>query len=410
MIRTLWVFLFAGMLFCTPALGDSFELKRKKIKMNKNNADVLPTLELRPENLTELSKEPKYKSDYPQKFVTHFGPEGAIAVSMSVDEKRGSGKGFDYLYADVNGSGDLSKGKRVAGKTSTRGYSYMDTEFAVFEVEIPDGEGAVTKFPVQARFSIKREATNDSSLYLTSLCILEGSLSFGESKRKVMVFDTNCNGVFGDTASGGGRGGENTGDRIWIGTGSPKVEDAYVEALPLGKYYLFENQYYEINFTEKQALEVAEADVAVGLIRVNNPGFLLELNKDNTVLYVSNEEGQEVNVPVGSYKVNTSSFRMKHKGKTWELEGEPGNCSQSFTVEEGQTTEVSIGPPLKIMVTANLRVVGNGRVASLDFHIAGADGEKYKYLREGGKKVDLPDISIRNGRNKEVEKGAFEYG
>jgi hypothetical protein len=40
----------------------------------------------------------------------------------------------------------------------------------------------------------------------------------------------------------------------------------------------------------------------------------------------------------------------------------------------------------------------------------GQDGEEYAYLRKNGRKVPLPEISIRNSRGKEVKKGRFEYG
>jgi len=402
------LFVIAVLVLISPLLSaDSFELKLKKIKVNKKNAEMLPEMELRPAALSGISSEPRYRSDYPQKFKASFGDGDGIDVAFAVDEKRGSGKGFDFLYVDVNGGGDLSGGKKLSGKSSNRGYSYLDTSFSKFDIEIPSG-GGIQEYPVQARFSIQRNQTNNSSLYLMPLCVLEGDIQFGETQCEIVVFDSNCNGVFGEKGSPGGR--RASGDRVWIGKKAPKVEDAYVEALPLGKYYLFEDQYYEIEFGSQSQVDINRADVPLGTVKVNNPGFLLELVQGNSVLYANNEKGTEVKVPVGSYRVNNAGFRLRHKGQLWELEGQPGSCTEQFTVMESEVSEISVGPPLKIMVTADMRNEGNGVVASLDFYIAGSAGEKYKYLREGGKKVDLPEISIRNSKGKEVEEGRFEYG
>jgi hypothetical protein len=227
----------------------------------------------------------------------------------------------------------------------------------------------------------------------------------------VIVFDANCNGVFGEAGSPGGH--RVRGDRIWIGKGSAKVAEAYVEALPLGKYYLFEDQYYTIAFkgsNGNKQVEISKADVPLGTIQVNNPGFLFELVGGNSVFYVSSEKSNTVSVPVGKYRVNTASFRRRYKGKTWELEGRPGSCKESFTVKEGEVTIVEAGPPLRIMIDTDLRARGSSMWAYFGFSIQGSAGETYQYLRKGGKKIDLPEIVIRQPGNKLAEKRQFEYG
>lgn len=391
----------------SSASAQSFELETKTVKVGKNSAGVLPELELRPQKPTELIKEPKYRSSRPQKFVSRFGGESGISVTFAVDEKKGTGEGFDFLITDATGNGNLAKGKKVSGKIVARSRSYLDTVFPSLQVMIPVADGT-RKYPVLPRFSTRRDAAEDSSLYLTPLCVMQGQVEFDGMRRTMIVFDANCNGVFGEKGSAAGR--SSQGDRIWIGKGKPKIEKACVESLPIGKYFLFENQCFEITFDHGRMVEVVKADVPMGTVRVNNPGFLLELVQRDTVLYASNEKGTDVNIPAGTYRVNTAGFRRKYKGKTWELEGTPGACKASFTVTENEVTDITVGPPLKIVVTTRLRTVGTGLQASLDFSIAGSSGEKYSFLRRDGKKIDLPEISIRNKSNKEVQKGSFEYG
>lgn len=407
MLRKALAFLVLGIIAHSSLWADTFELQVKKLKVTKKNADIFPELELRPVQDLNVDKEPKYRSDYPQKFMTAFGNGEEMTVSFAVDEKRGSGKGFDLLYVDSKGNGDLAKGKKVTGKTSKRSYSYTDTQFSAFEVLMPRPDGSAG-FPVQARFSIRKDTTDDSSLYLMPLCVLEGKIAFDGKQQKIIIFDSNCNGVFGETGSL--RGSTVAGDRVWIGPGSPKYEAAYAEALPLGKYHFFEDKYYEVKFTENNEVDITTADVPLGTLKVNNPGFLLELIDGGDVLYVSNEKGTEILCPEGNYRVNNASFRCKYKGAIWELEGRPGTFGRSFKVDEGGVTEIDVGAPLKISISADTRPMGNGIVASFDFSIQGSAGETYQYLKKGGKKVDLPEISIRDPKNREVEKGGFEYG
>lgn len=405
----------AGFVIVSPLFADSFELSPKKIKLNDKNAEIFPEIELRAQtSLPGVTKEPKYRSKDPQRFVSSFGKGGDVRVSLVVDERKGSGKGYDFLVADITGDGDLSAGKKVSGKPVRRGVSYEDTSFRSFEVEL-QGEGAESGFPVHARFSVSRKgpadpSPRDSSLYLTALHAMTGAVMFGEKSMQMVVFDANCNGAFGDKGAPQGRGGSATGDSIWIGKSSSKLEDACMEAIPLGKYYLFEGDYYQITFTPNNGVEVVKAEVPLGRIKVSNPGFLLELVQDQDVLYVSSESEQEIDVPVGKYQINTSGFRRKGKGGIWELEGEPGGCKESFLVAEGKTTEIALGPPIKLVITGTTQAQGNGIVVYLDFAIEGSTGEKYKYLRQNGKKVELPEVFIKTPGGKLVKKGRFEYG
>jgi len=406
-----WVALGIGIFaLAIPARADTFELKERKIRIDKKNADIFPQVELRPqEALPGVTAEPRYRSDMPRRFAARFGRGGERVVSFAVDERRGAGEGFDLLLVDVRGTGDLNEARKLGGKPESRGVSYEDTEFPPFEIEIPATDG-VTGYPVQARFSNRKVEPPDASLYLTSLCALEGDVTFGEKKQRIVVFDSNCNGVFGERGSPSTDGALQTGDKIWIGSGSSRLEDAYVESLPLGRYTLFDGEYFEISFPGQRSVDIVKAEVPLGRIKVSNPGFLLELVGKDGVLYVGNPDGDEIDVPVGSYRVHTPGFRRKWHGAVWELEGQPGAASEEFTVQEGTMATLEVGPPLKLVISAVLQPAGNGVVASFDFRIDGNKGERYRFLRKNGKKVDLPEISIRNSANKEVKSGSFEYG
>ncbi len=412
MIRAFLTLVALGFLFVPDPATVQFELKSRKIKITKQTADVFPELELQAqEALAGALKEPKYKSKDPQKFLTTFGE--SVEVLFAVDEKR-AGKGYTSLYADVTGLGDLTKGKRVSGKPVVRGSYYRDTTFAPFEVQIPIEDGAEA-FPVQARFAARFDqpgapAPSSSSLYLTSLCAMEGKVEFGETKQTMVIFDANCNGVFGEKASATAFGASSKSDRIWVGKGAGKLDQAYMEALPIGKYYAFEDKYYELDFSDGDSVSITETEVPLGKIQVSQPGFIFELADGNEVLCVSGGKEQVINMPVGDYKVVAPSFRQKYKGAIWELEGKLGSCKAKFDVAEGGTTEVAVGPPLKVVIDAKVKSQYGATYVTMDFKLEGANGEEYQFLKKDGRKVALPEISIRNSRGREVKKGRFEYG
>ncbi len=417
MLRRAMAALFVGGVLLVSASAQSFELKPKKIQIKGDAADVFPELEVRHvKSLDSTVAEPRYKSKTPQRFKALFGIGEALAVTLAGDERKGSGKGFDYLYADLDGEGKLSKGKRLKGKP-TRGTSTETTVFPPFKVELPSaGEDqeeidySVRPRLVVSRASLSDKTPTDSTLYLTSLSCLQGKVELGDQKRTMIVFDANCNGVFGERGAPNRTVGTPSGDRVWIGTGSPKLEQAYIEALPLGKYYLFEGSYYEVSVGDDYFAHIKPATVSLGKIKVSNPGFMLELASGNDVLWVSNTEGTELDIPVGDYRMITPGFRAKHKGDIWELQGYDGSLRDSFKVSEGTETAVDVGPPIRLVVNSTVKQTSSGLIASLKFSMVGSQGEKYKYLRRDGQKVPLPTFSIQNERGKEVRKGRFEYG
>lgn len=415
MLRTFLTGLFAGCVLLASASAQDFELKPKKIRLTKDTSDVFPELELRRlRSLADSIKEPRYKSKTPQKFSTFFGTEEALEVAFAGDERKGPGKGFDSLIADIEGEGNLSKGKRLSGKPVRAGSSIEDTVFPPFKVTIP-GVDDELDYSVRARLKVSRTSPSDktprdSTLYLTSLCCLEGNVELGGKKQKMIVFDANCNGAFGERGAPDRAKGAPSGDKIWIGRGSPKLEQAYVQALPLGKYTLFEGDYYEISIGEDYFAHIQPADVKLGRLKVSNPGFLLELAQGGDVLYVSNDQGTDLDIPVGDYRMITPGFRAKYKGAIWELQGNDGSLRESFTIDEGDETAVEVGPPIRLVVTSTVANTAGGLIASLKFDMVGSQGEKYKYLRKNGKKVRLPEVSIRDEKGREVKKGRFEYG
>jgi len=411
MIRSIVFGVLVAGLLAAATEAEEYNLKVKKIKANAKTIELLPEVELRPGSPSGLMREPKYRSRQPIKFVQRFGGGEDIAVVFAADEKMGNGEGYDYLYVDVEGQGDLAAGKKVNGKRKARDRIYFDTLYSAVEIKLPEGNGYPT-FPVFARLSTMRNSVNDSSLYLTPLIVLEGEVKFDGEARKVMVFDANCNAVFGDLDTAGGRGGTQ-GDKIWIGKKKMKPEVAYGLAIPFSRFLLQNDGCYEVEMNAdggSHTIGITMSEVPMGTIELEEPGFILTLNKGDTLLTAASEDEKTIQIPAGRYQVCNADFLRKHRGKLWKLEGRAGTFRQNFDVAESGTTSVTLGPPLKIKVNTSLGPNGNLIQANLSFAIEGQGGETYSFLRMNGKKVDLPEIQIKDPGNKVVKKGRFSYG
>jgi hypothetical protein len=406
----------AILVFLLPAalFAESFELKLRKIKVGEKNAFLLPSERLDLHQGEGIRNEPRYRSTRAVRFFNAFGDGKGLPIAFAVDEKSGTGKGFDLLWVDAKGCGDLRRGIKLAGRKCGGSSSVW---FPPFKVKVTSA-GEDRLLPFQARLTAWGDDRRNYWFCLYPLCIMEGGILIGGVKQKIIVFDANSNGVYGDKGSylsltAGNRRSRIShrvsGDRIWIGRGSPKVEEAWLEATPLGKYCLFQGDYYVLDFKNNHSVAISRADVPMGKIHVNTPGFVLELAQEDSILYVSNPDGREANVPVGSYRVVSACFRHRTGGKLWELQGQSDPSGKTVTVKEEALTQLGLGPPLKLVASSRTSDRSSKYEVIISFHIEGDGGEKYEAVKKNGEKIDLPEIYIRGPRGGVVEKGTFGY-
>lgn len=409
MIRIVLRLCFLITILAAPAAAEEFALSPTKIKINEKNASAFPWIELRPRNLADLEREPKYRSRNPKKFVRHFGGGDGVTVSFAVDEKAGNAEGYNYLYADLAGGGNLVKSKKLNGKNVLVGRNHCSAIFPTCEVEIPSA-GQTAPFPIQAKFVWHVRDLGDALLRLTACCALKGKVRFGSKEQAVIVFDSDCNGVFGERGAP-----YNTplrGDKIWIGKKAPKMEKAYAEAISFGRYFQFEGDCFELSLDGGLAdpkISVEPVSGPLGMIELGTAGFVLELMQNNQVFRIDCGEATTIRVPTGTYSLHMAWLKGKMKGKPYELEGKPGSFKGQIKVEPDNTTLVELGPPLRIKISTSQRVVGTGTQIDFVSVIEGSGGEIYRRLYKYGRRFDHPLIVVRNSQNKPVHKGVFGY-
>lgn len=397
------------LILAAPAAAEEFKLSPMKIKVTEKNARAFPWIEIRPRTLSDLEREPKYRSRNPKKFVRHFGGNDGITVSFAVDEKAGDGEGYNYLHVDLTGQGDLVKGKKLNGKNVLVGRDHCSAIFPTCDIQIPSPGGAAA-FPLQTKFVWHVRNLEDAVLRLTACCALKGKVTFGSKEQTVIVFDADCNGVFGDPGAP-----FNTplrGDKIWVGRKPPKMEQAYADAIPFGRYFQFEGDCFEFSLSGGLAepkISVEPATGPLGMIELGTAGFVLELMQGNQVFRIDCGEATTIQIPAGTYSVHTAWIEGEMKGAPYVLEGKPGSFKNQIKVEPENTTRVELGPPLKIKITTSQTIAGTGTQINMVSIIEGIGGEIYRRLYKHGRRFDHPLIVVRNPQDKPVHKGVFGY-
>ena len=80
-------------------------------------------------------KEPLYLSDKPAYRFFTFGPEGRSILAMVADESKGTGTGYDTLYADLNANRDLTEpAERFPLKTANKVKRRLGKGFVIFRL------------------------------------------------------------------------------------------------------------------------------------------------------------------------------------------------------------------------------------------------------------------------------------
>ncbi|HUU42288.1 MAG TPA: hypothetical protein VMX57_00825 [Planctomycetota bacterium] len=150
-----------------------------------------------------------------------------------------------------------------------------------------------------------------------------------------------------------------------------------------------------------------------GKVQLVGKGLAMELEfKGGQKLVLTSKTKK---LPVGTYTPESYTLMMQGKGGTYRLTSVTATdgTGWSLTVEKDQTTEVDLGPPLKVVP---IRYAG-GRdktgqlVIPIGFSIQGKNGETYEHgVRMGAMRVPAPVFQIESEDGKALATGKFEYG
>ncbi len=385
--------------------------KEGQCKLSRRQVDISEsTIYYACQNQSKLSEKPAQFKDLPEKAsnrVNYFLAKIADReIPLIID--RGS---KSKLYLDTDADGCLSDEKSFTPKTiKKRLFGPVDYHrFGPVSVKF---EQAAEKFAQQiyvfTRDSYMRRLILGPAVYRKGKILLDNNIY------EVTVIDGNFDGKY---------------DKLF----SPPVERIYQpgcdsfaidlnrngkldfnyyhhsELMPLSRMVKVGNSYYSINVAESgESIELNKIRPDLGTLDLGNANVKLKLWSDTAQQYIFNFKNS-VQIPAGRYQAFFVELSLIDSEKntcnftSYTNTGTLGN----FEISKNQTTSFKIGPPFKIMTTAQQ----NRNTVSIGCTLLGQAGEQYRpNFKKNGMQVSPAVLRIIDEHDNVVYSGRFKYG
>ncbi|MBN2218545.1 MAG: hypothetical protein JW719_14310 [Pirellulales bacterium] len=360
-----------------------------------------------------VKKEPEYAMKSPFRAVAHFGAKQCPFALDAVGEKA---KGYNRLYFDANGNGDLTDDAPIDTKdveASGRGNNFL---CGFRDIKVPLELGGVEVdhlMSMEVRHS-ESPAMAYTYVRLTSAAVREGQIEQEGKKVRFLLVDHNSNGRFDDLVAV-----RNFRSRLYVAVGdvflvNPSAKKARAAAAP--DYYFVNrsvclgNHFYKIEISPSgDRMKLEPVELSIGYVTHSSPAYRAVVYSDEQgVLMIGGARGQKVALPAGKWKLANYTIQAgSAAGAPTMVAAECSGDAQAVDVRKDDTTELTFGEPFRAEVTA--KRTGDQKV-SLSLKIVGKGGERCTDMRIKGKRPPNPTFEIRDKAGKIVHGGKFEYG
>lgn len=315
-----------------------------------------------------LKGAPKLASTKAKYFACRFdgsGDDGCLVVIL--DESKGTGKGYDTAYVDVDRNWDLSDDKPITFATPKSYRQIYTDEFSMPLRQREDG-GKVSERAVQARLTIYGDGSNYIQATVTRKGAWKGTVDSSKGKIECAVIDTSCNGISGEAEQFKDDGNpSNEGDYIFFDTNGAGGVIPY----PYGSHgaMLYRvtkvgSKFYNItvnNLGDKVTIAPYTGEMGTLLVRGTNIQGL-KASADSLAATstcgnysVQNCGGKEVSLPVGKYHVNSCALIVKSADSRKLSMG--CQLNSAVDVKPNAKSTVDIGGKLSMAIDPDQKVL-----------------------------------------------------
>jgi hypothetical protein len=355
-----------------------------------------------------ITHEPVYHSANPLRGVVQFGDH---RYGFAIDSAGGKVAGYNRLYFDFNGNGDLTDDKPVAAVSSGAQSGGMAiTQFPRIDVKVDAGGKSY-----EASFLpsvISRQTPGDSYATATfyAASVREGHIERGSKHINLLLVDHNSNGRFDDAVSVRSNGDALEGDLLLV---NPKAKKRVSSDAELDRDRNFINktvcigkEFYRIELPASgETLKLTPAKISLGSVSNSSPAFRAVLFcEDYGVIAIGRAKDSKIPLPEGAWKVLRYSIEG---GNGTIVSALFGSESPPVTVAKGATARLPFGAPFHAAVTAART---SPQQVALSLSILGVGGERCTSLTIQGKKPPNPLFVIKDKNDKVVRQGVFEFG
>jgi len=437
----------------SPAGAETFQLKLKQLEERSRYADQgddpdflfkmtypqhfwllvgMIVQETRPgesDFASLVKKEPeKYQSEHPFRNVAKLGSEKFLLV---LDSSNLAENGYDVLYFDVNGNGDLTDDKPLRAMPLPEGVTfpsnYNSREFPRVDVPIHvEGERIDYAFSLLVHSQFQEDILVYSSASLNAAAYREGEVTLDGKRRRIVLLDFNSNGRFDDVftvnqnmRSPDGRVYPNQGDMLLI---DPDTKDRNTfgygpndrkERQPVSNLLSVDGRYYDVRISPAgDTLTLTPSTVALGSVKNSNERYAATVYNATGLVKITGTKSEAIPLPEGDWKLLDYVIDLTKPGKDKKVTRVAAAGTRDYPVvkvRRGESTELPFGPPYKPLVKVS-PFRRSSTDATLDLFLVGSAGEICSDMRVDGDQPGKPTFSIANAKGKIIERGSFEYG
>lgn len=382
-----------------------------------------------------VKKEPAaYLSKYPFRGVVKFGSQ---RFGFVFDSRDVASNGYDKLYFDLNGNGDLTDDKALEAAPPPSNVNYGQNsarrEYPRILLTI-DGDGEKIEygffFSIYSRYN---EQNQQSPVYgsasLRSASYRTGEIPIDGKKHRIVILDFNSNGRFNDEFSVnlGQKDSNNplypsSGDMVLV---DPDTRNRSVwgsgalgrsERQNLSKLLNIDGRFFNIEVSPTgDTVTLTPSPLATGSVNNPNSQYDAIVYGDHGLLKISGVLRQPVALPVGNWKLLQYRITEATAKKPTYVSASATQDYPTVQVEKGKNAILPFGPPYKPLVRTSLAWFNSSgatvqRLFRLSLALTGSQGEICTDLRVAGKRPEKPTFVIATNKGKIIERGSFEYG
>lgn len=386
-----------------------------------------------------VRKEPKeYQAEHPLRAVATFGGK---QFGFVLDKQSKKSQGYDRLYFDLNGNGDLTDDVPIDSKTAEniQWGNFIPAAFPRVDFKIhAEGTEWDYSFFLDSDTTI-HEKNLSIGAWLVPAAYREGEIVLRGSKHKIVLLDGNASGRFDSSATFTSKG-----EDFITRSGTEILFDHEVlVGKHLGFTYLSEHRqalakmnalggkFYKIKVTPGgDELTCTPVAVPMGKITMPHTPCNVWLISEQGFLALNLRNDTPVDIPAGKWHLVGYTLWQFDGGTTGQvatnksgtdtaaptngvskapkiiyMSSFDGFACKPITVVANQTTTMKIGPPY----TPTLTVVTKGKVVPLALEVRGIGHEKVD-CEVAGITQSKPKFKITDPQGKVVEQGNFDYG
>ena len=351
---------------------------------------------------------PEIKSEQP---LFSFISLGDTKRLVMLDVRNKDDYFYNRLYFDANGNGDVTDDPVIDGKLHIYRRKSCTTEFPVIDTTIRvDGKILPYSFRLRLTGRIPVRFT------IIQNCTYSGSFTDGDSSYRMILGDTNCNGLFNERS-----------DHFSITSG---MKFDYYDSQKLGNKLLINNTLYEVAIdTSERNMNLAE--ISEGLVPLSlamKTERLSLVSGDGSQCIMAYQPGDKIMIPEGNYRLLAyQDFREDEHGDLWSIRASATSESKAVSVAAKSENRLELGEPFVPMVDIfeiqnqikrqrttwlNMRFIveGTGRERITDIcHITG-NKTPVKLSSSRKELPKEPVFRIVKTDGEIVKQGSFEYG